>query len=394
MSTAATSKGGRLRVLHLIDNLGADGGAQQSLAQLAVVLLEHGIDCSVVALDGRITDGLAPSLRSDGIDVSMSGGRGGRVGDVVRVTRMLRQRQPDLLHTSLHAANIVGRFAGLFARVPVVTSVVSTKTDAGASARSTAFGRGKGVVSRRLGRATGSLVRRFHAVSPSAAQHAVRDLGVAPHRVDVVSRGRDRSRLGDRNAVRRTAVRATLGLGDDDVVVLAVGRHVPEKAFDVLIAALPTIVTSIPTAVLLIAGAEGVSTSALVAQIGTLDLSRRVRLLGHRSDLGDLHTASDVYVLSSRLEGMPGALLEALAIGTPAVVTDIGPALDVVDATCALVVPVESAELLAAAVVAVIADPNGAQARVEAGYQRFSQEFDLDSVASRMRVFYERALAG
>ncbi|MEI8238683.1 MAG: glycosyltransferase [Actinomycetota bacterium] len=379
-------------MLHLIDNLSANGGAQQSIAQLAVALGRRGVDFQLAVLDEEPAAGPAPMLESEGVSVVSVGGPGGRLADVVRLRKLVRHERPDLLHTSLHSANLVGRFAGALAGVPVVTSIVSTKSDAGRAHRSKWSGRVKGVMSRAVARFTCRLVRRFHAVSPSAAAHVIDEFGVGADRVDIISRGRDRTRLGERSDARRQAVRAALGLSADDVVILAVGRHTPEKGFEVLVDALPSIIGRSPTAVLLIAGSNGLATSGMQVAIAALALGERVRLLGHRDDLGDLHSAADVFVLSSRVEGMPGALLEALAMGTPVVVTDIGPALDVVDAECALIVPVGSAAALADAVVACIADPAATAARVAAGSRRFDDAFDIDAVAAQMQMFYERAL--
>jgi glycosyltransferase involved in cell wall biosynthesis len=148
----------------------------------------------------------------------------------------------------------------------------------------------------------------------------------------------------------------------------------------------------LPSSYLLIAGSEGPESQALRAQRDRLGLTDRVHFLGHRDDLADLHSAADVFVLSSRLEGMPGALIEALAFGTPAVVTDIGPALDVVDQRSAVIVPVESASQLAAGIVSALTDADAAASRVAVGRELFDERFDVATVAAGMVAFYERSL--
>jgi glycosyltransferase involved in cell wall biosynthesis len=390
MGTAVGVSASPRRVVHLIDNLSSQGGAQQSIAALAPAIGRQGVHLSVAHLDR--SDDLAAGLRNAGVEVVSLQGGGGRLVDLVRVTRFLRAEQPDLLHTSLHAANLLGRVAGRLTGVPVVTSFVSTKTDAGRADRTDWWGRAKGRSSLRLARLTILWVRRVHAVSPSVRVHVIEELHYPADRIDVVARGRDRTQLGERSADRREYVRAHLGLPADGTVLLAVGRHFPEKAYDVLLSAMPAVLAALPSSYLLIAGSEGPESQALRAQRDRLGLTDRVHFLGHRDDLADLHSAADVFVLSSRLEGMPGALIEALAFGTPAVVTDIGPALDVVDQRSAVIVPVESASQLAAGIVSALTDADAAASRVAVGRELFDERFDVATVAAGMVAFYERSL--
>jgi glycosyltransferase involved in cell wall biosynthesis len=390
MGTAVGVSASPRRVVHLIDNLSSRGGAQQSIAALAPAIGRHGVHLSVAHLDR--SDDLAAGLRTAGVEVVSLQGGGGRLVDLVRVARFLRAERPDLLHTSLHAANLVGRVAGRLTGVPVVTSFVSTKTDAGRADRTDWWGRTKGRSSLRLARRTILWVRRVHAVSPSVRVHVIEELHYPADRIDVVARGRDRTQLGERSADRREGVRAQLGLPADGTVLLAVGRHFSEKAYDVLLSAMPAVLDALPASYLLIAGSEGPESQALRAQCDRLGLTDRVHFLGHRDDLADLHSAADVFVLSSRLEGMPGALIEALAFGTPAVVTDIGPALDVVDQRSAIIVPVESASQLAEGIVSALTDADAAASRVAAGRELFDERFDIATVAAAMVAFYERSL--
>jgi glycosyltransferase involved in cell wall biosynthesis len=146
---------------------------------------------------------------------------------------------------------------------------------------------------------------------------------------------------------------------------------------------------------LLVAGRTGNATSALERWVADSNLADRVTLLGPRDDVADLLSAADVFVLPSRWEGFPGAVVEAMALEAPIVASDLpgvrealGPRLP------AVLVPPESAKALASALEAVLDDPRGAANRAAEGRSRFLSHFTMEEVAAQMAGFYERALAG
>jgi glycosyltransferase involved in cell wall biosynthesis len=142
-------------------------------------------------------------------------------------------------------------------------------------------------------------------------------------RVVVIPRGRDPVRLGRRTPERRAAARASLGVADDEQVILAVGRLEHQKGFDRLLRAMPDLRASHPRAVLRIAGKEGRDSAALRSAAAALGLEPDAVFLGERSDIPDLLCAADLFVLASRREGMPGALLEAMALEVPLLTSDL-----------------------------------------------------------------------
>jgi glycosyltransferase involved in cell wall biosynthesis len=115
-----------------------------------------------------------------------------------------------------------------------------------------------------------------------------------------------------------TQARTALKLDSNAPMILAVGRLSEEKAFDELIRA----VAPLSNAKLMIVG-EGHDRPRLEALIQELNLNNRVTLAGWRSDVRQLYQAADVLALSSHREGLPNVLLEALALETPVVSTDV-----------------------------------------------------------------------
>jgi glycosyltransferase involved in cell wall biosynthesis len=122
---------------------------------------------------------------------------------------------------------------------------------------------------------------------------------------------------------RRESLRRELGLGPGDVVVGSVGNLRAPKAYGDLLDALSRLAPEFPSLTAVIVG-DGPMAEELRARAEELGLGRRVRWLGRRSDVADLYGVMDVYVLSSRREGFPMALIEAAAACVPIVATDVG----------------------------------------------------------------------
>jgi glycosyltransferase involved in cell wall biosynthesis len=146
--------------------------------------------------------------------------------------------------------------------------------------------------------------------------------------------------------------------------------------------------------VLLLAGRDGNRTSALRYQATRLGLDANVRFLGARDDIPDLMVAADVFALPSRWEGLPGAVIEAMALETPVVATDLPGVREVLgpELLRGWVVPIGDASALASRIMATTADPAGTASWTAAARSRFLRRFTTRRIASEMVDFYARAL--
>jgi len=190
-------------------------------------------------------------------------------------------------------------------------------------------------------------------------------IGMPPERIRVHNTGVDLARFAPRE---RAA--AKLAYGVTSPLIVSLGALIMRKGHDIVIDA----VADIPGATLLIAG-EGPARAALEAQIVARGLADRVRLLGsipHR-DLPDLLAAADVMALASASEGLANAWVEALACGTPIVITAAGGAAEVVTKPVFGRIAAREPQAFAAAIRALLEDPP-AQAEVRRGAEHFTWE--------------------
>ncbi len=185
----------------------------------------------------------------------------------------------------------------------------------------------------------------------------------------------------------RAEARARLGVGPADRLVGWVGRLSREKAADVLLEALARVDQ---VAVVVGDGAEG---EALRQQAAALGVAGRVRWAGLVPEAGRYFPAFDCYVLSSRTEGTPIALFEAMAASVPIVTTRVGGVPDVVGAGEALLVPPDDPAALAGAIDAIFTDPAAAQARAARAAVRLAEQYALEPWLERHAELYRAVMA-
>ena len=172
----------------------------------------------------------------------------------------------------------------------------------------------------------------------------------------------------------RVAARQVLGLAADEFVVGWVGRLGAEKGPDVLVRALGEL-GDLPIRVSFVgSGRQRESLQALAGELGVAD---RIRWHGAVDDAGRLMAAFDVFVLSSRTEGTPMVLFEAMAARVPVVTTAVGGVPDVIGPEQGLLVPPEAPAALAAAIRSVPADPVAAARRVQSAAERLERDYAI-----------------
>ncbi len=226
-----------------------------------------------------------------------------------------------------------------------------------------------------------ALVDRVICVSQASAQ-SHRAAGV-PDPVTI------RNGIAPRAAGRtRASVRREFGLDTDSPVVLTAARFTAQKDHATLVAALPAVLARPPPARVWFAG-EGPLEDEVRHAAAHLGIGAAIDLLGHRGDVPELLAAADLFVLPSRFEGLPLAVLEAMAAGVPVVATRIGGTEEaVLDGITGHLVRPGDPDALAEAIAAALADPAGSARLGVAGRARFLTEFTAERMTASTLYLY------
>ena len=363
---------GPLNIVHLVQGLEIGG-----LEMMVVNLLER-LDRSRYRLAVCCYDtfgSLAERLTGQGTRVDLIRRKPGvDLGYILKLARFLRLSGADILHLHNPTAFFYGTLAGKLARTPCIVY-----TEHGRDFSSSRKVRLANCV-------LSTMVDKVVAVAEFGKNYLVAEEGVSPWRVVTIHNGIDGQRFGphyDHNAVR-----ASLGLVGGQPVVGIVARLDPIKNHAGLLHAMQRVVAELPLAVLLIVG-DGPLCGQMEALAGELGLGTAVRFLGARSDVPELLSAMDLFVLSSHSEGLSLTLVEASATGKPIVATDVGGNAEVVEhGVTGLIVPADDPEALSQAMLAILTDPVKARRMGEMGRMRFERDFTLDAMTRKYEELY------
>ena len=190
----------------------------------------------------------------------------------------------------------------------------------------------------------------------------------------------------------RSAARTEFSVRNQHPLLIAVGRLSAEKGFDILIRAADQLIESGMPVNLLIAG-NGPLLAELEQLIARTGHDGLIRLLGHVDDPRRLFAAADAFVLSSRSEGLPNVLLEALACRVPVVATPVGAVPNVVsDGEDALLFPVDDADVLTVALTRLLGNPSLQQSLAENGRRTVERQFSFETRMQKMAALYDSLL--
>jgi glycosyltransferase involved in cell wall biosynthesis len=370
------SNGRRLRVLQLTGAL-AFGGAEKVVSTLLTGVDPSRFEMSVCCIRGL--GALGERLRAEGQDVFHLRRYEHRTRHLIplHVFRLLRQRRPDLIHThDLIALSAIAPLAFLGLLPPWIHT----------------FHFGNYPYSNRnwmrLERHVGRRATRLVAVAGAQREALLRHHHFSPGQVTTILNGVQPNEFVDR-AERRQAKRAEFGFSRDDCVVGTIAVLSRQKGVTFLLQAAQQVLRHQPAVKFLIVG-SGPLEEALKGEAAALGLGSAIHFAGWRSDVAELITALDIYVMASLWEAMPLALLEAMAAERAIVVTDVGDNAQLVgQGECAVVVPAGDANSLSTAINGLVETP---QRRYELGSRaraRYQDHYTTRHMLSAYERVYE-----
>jgi glycosyltransferase involved in cell wall biosynthesis len=368
-----------LRVLALIDHL-ALGGAEMLLAQFAAAAPVASIRLSVACLAELDRNPAADPLREAGIEpVLLDAPRRLGVGALSVVRRHIAAVGPDIVHTHLGSAGLLGSVAAWSLRTPAVVSVHAMAWNGDVRTRTRL----------KLGAfAQRHCAARIVTVSEAARRAYLENGWDTPDRVVAIHNGiAALPEPGTGGAIRRE-----LGLDRNDLVLGMFSGLRAMKGHDVAIDAMKLLHARFPRLRLVIAG-DG----PLRGELSRLaePLGDAIVMTGPRFDVMRMLDATDLCLQPSRADAFPTTVLEAMAASVAVVASDAGgiPEIVVNNRTGILVPAPPTAERLADAIAVLLDDRERRRRLAEAGRRRYEERFTVDPWIRRTRALYDAVLA-
>jgi len=350
---------------------GQEGGLERVVAMLADGQRGRGVHvAAVLTPDQAENHPFVEGLGALGIPVTslVVGGRS-YVSEYRRLAVLVKRLSPGVVHTHGYRADVIG---GAVARSLGVPTVSTIHGFTGTGRRNRVY---EAVQCIALRRADAVI-----AVSRPLVHRLVRS-GVPRERIHCVPNGF----APPAYILERSAARQKLGLGGDACVAAWVGRLSKEKGPDVMLEAISQ---CDPPWQLSVIG-DGPERDRLRQQAARLGIGDRVTWHGFVSNAGSLLAAFDAFVLSSRTEGTPIALFEAMHAGVPVVATRVGGVPDVIAPTHALLVPPEHPRMIAQALEEIARGPSAAAQRSILAQARLHHAFDSAAWLSAVDAIYD-----
>jgi L-malate glycosyltransferase len=347
------------------------GGAERVYIDVAKGLAGRGHRVIAAALQARSGD-VARALAGTGVcivDLRMRSKLDVLV--IWRLLRVLRRERVSVLYTFLIHAHLIGRVASRLAGTPVVLS----------SQQIMAW---EGRLVERLNRATARWCTTVVGVSRNVSRYLIERVGIPPEKVVTIYNCVDVSAFRGRSGPKPSGEGPIIG---------SIARLNPEKDHTSLLRAFAILRRRYSRARLVLAGA-GPERERLERLAASLGIDGSVEFLGHVDDVRPVHARLDVYVQSSHVEGMPVAVLEALAAGIPVVAARVGGNEEaVVDGVGGVLVPPRHPEAIAEAVSRIVDQPALAREMAAAGRRHVEQVFGAAAMVEATDALMRRLLS-
>ena len=370
--TALTSP---LTILHLLAPAPV-GGLETVVATLAAAQRRAGHTVIVAPTLSGPGDGwnFTASLEHADVDlVPLIVPRRGYLREQSLIRDLCRKRAVTVVHTHGYRSDLVGGHAGRKAKLPIVTTVHGFT--------------GGGRKNRTYEALQRFAFRRFNAVvavsQPQADQ--LRASGVSDHRVHLIPNALARHTA----PLSRDDARRALGLPAEGLLAGWVGRVSREKGVDIFIDALASLSDRVIQGAILGDGPERAAEQARAEAVAPA----RFLWLGAVPNAARYFAAFDLFVMSSRTEGLPMVLLEAMAAGIPIVTTNVGGIPQLLSPSEGVLVPPEDPKALAAAMRAALDNRNATAARAHAAQLRQHNDFNVGPWSDRYETLYRHLIA-
>jgi glycosyltransferase involved in cell wall biosynthesis len=370
-----------IKVMHIITTLGP-AGAENMLCRIAAGMDATRFENEIVSLTGILD--LAERMQSIGVRVRTLDMKKGIPNPllVMRLAQWIRESKPDVIHAWMYHANLIGTLAARLAgNVPIIWAIHHNAYDPRVDKRRTML----------VNRACAVLSRKFAArivLCSEASLRTHKKLNYAAEKLEVIPNGFDLEQAKPDSSAH-ASLRAELGIPADAIVIGIAARFHPHKDHHNFIQAAARLHGIMPQVHFLLFG-MGITweNRQLAEWIDSVGIRERCHLLGLRQDISRLFSGMDIATTASRSEAFPIVVGEAMACGTPCVVTDVGDSALIVENTGSVVAPEDPYALAQAWRALINAGPAVRRRLGIAARDRVRRHFALPAIVQSYQKIY------
>lgn len=374
-----------MNILHLIENLDI-GGAQTRLFNDLRFLDRkkfNNIVCSLTA-GGRLSGEIERlGIKTFALDGAF------KLKSFVKLLRIIRQNDINVIHTQLFFADLYGRLAAKISRVPFIVTTVQSSAYEPDNVFLYSFKR------KLLDSYSGRLCNnRFIAVSDFVMNSMIHRLKFDHKKIEIIPNYIDFLALNSVQQHDISALKKELNIKAGEIIFITVSRLNPAKGLDYLLEAFSDLSKQYPNVKLLIVGG-GPSEAELKGLCRILGIEDKAIFLGERSDIKELLHMSDIFVFPTLSEGLPLSLLEAMAVGKPCIASDIGPIQEIIqNKDNGILFRIKDAKDILRAMLEIINDPERSRKMAQKGRDFVRSKFDARLNVDLLESLYQNLNKG
>ncbi len=365
----------KINILHIYQN-SKIGGVQQQLLSLLKAYSRERFNPIFCCLGPK--EEIGKEIEGTGIEfIPLNKLRYNRFspGIVLELYRLMKKKQIHVVRTHRYRSNLYGRLAAFLAGVPVIIASVhdNYRTD-------------KRPMRRIMNRILSKITDKIVAVSEDVKEDIIRYDRIDPSKIEVIPNGIDVERFNPEK--NTTDIRKEFSLEEDDIVIGFIGRIVPAKGLEYLLDALPYLKGEFKSIKLLIVG-EGSLVEELKERAKKNNIFDNILFTGKRRDIPEILASINIFVMPSIAEGLPNALLEAMAMGKPIVTTEVGGIPEIVkNGFNGLLVPPRDTVSLSKAIKELISNDRLAAKLGQAARDLVHDNLSIKAIAQKWQSLY------
>lgn len=378
-----------MKVLYILDTINV-GGAETSLIEIA----KHFTIVEPVFVHIYKGDILKDKLLDAGITVHSINldEKYGYAKAITELKKIYELEAPDLVHSTLYRSDMIARkMKSHFPNIPLVGSFVNNSYTSLRYTKKPILLRVKLYLAYLQDKISSKKVDFYISNSETIKKLEGNALGVPPDKIKVIYRGRDIKKFDRLNSEKVNEIKKKFNLSGKNVI-LNVSRLIERKGQLDLIKIMPDIIREFPNTVLIIAG-EGSLRKQLELEISNLNLNNHVFLIGRFSDIPELLEIANLFVYPSYLEGLPGALIEAMMAAKIIINSDIGENLECVENDTSITYPVGDTEKLKQNILKVLYEPESYKPLGAKAKELAIKKFSIENISKSYENTYSEVLS-